>query len=207
MTDAKIALGGWTNRRARYMYTVKQPDPHQGENMTSLDDELTAAAPPVPLITPELDRELVFLVAEAERLARPAVLRTRVRLALGSLVVVGAVGAGTVAAGAAGVLPWFDTAPSSSVVTTSTGSECSVTFGVKGIEDPQRPVDAATRAEALTVAEDFLAGFDVSSIEDPETSASMYVVQARVDAELERQGLPTAAVSVSMATSCDGSDR
>ena len=200
--------------------------------MIPLDEELAASTPPVPVLTSELDRELGLVIAEAERLAGPTRARSRRRLSIGGLIAAGILGLGTAAAGAAGILPWFDTAPSSAVVTTSNGAECKVTFGVKAIADPDKPVNEVTRAAALAIAEDFLADLDVSSIdvraaarglparatadtesgpaesvEAYETRAVMSVVQTRVDAELEQQGLPTSAVSVAMATSCEGGDK
>jgi len=84
----------------------------------------------------------------------------------------------------------------------------------------------------VVAAEEFLEGFDVSSInvedatrglplratvgseagpaesiDEYETNAVMGVVQKRVHADLEQQGLPTTAVSVSMARSCDGGQK
>ena len=200
--------------------------------MIPLDEELAASTPPVPVLTSELDRELGLLIAEAERLAGPMRARRRRRLFLSGLMAAGVLGGGTAAAGAAGILPWFDTAPSHAVITTSGGAECRATFGVKAIDDPDEPVNAVTRAKALATAEQFLDGLDVSSIdvqaatrglpprasagsesgpaesvEDYETRAVMSVVQTRVAAELGQQGLPTSAVSVSMATSCEGGDQ
>ncbi len=196
--------------------------------MTSLDEQLAAAAPHVSRRSPELDRELALVIAEAERLARPDGVRRRTRLAISGLAAIGALGIGTAAAGAAGILPWYDTAPARGVVTTSNGSTCELTFGVKGIEVLARPVDGTIRASAVAAAERFLEGFEVSGIdvddatrglpprattnsetgpaetvEEYETFAVMGVVEKRVTAELEQKGLPPEAVSVSMATSCD----
>ena len=200
--------------------------------MNPLDEELTASAPPVPVVTSELDRELGLLVAEAERLAGPVRARRRRRLFLSGLVAVGVLGGGTAAAGAAGILPWFATAPAHAVVTTSNGAECELRFGAKAVDDPGEPVSYAARAEALATAEKFLADLDVAridvraatrglpprvtsgsesgpaeSVQDYETHAVWSFVQKRVDAELEQQGLPTSAVSVGMAASCEGGDQ
>jgi hypothetical protein len=107
-----------------------------------------------------------------------------------------------------------------------------VAFGVKEIDDPDNPVDASTRAAAVTAAEEFLEGFDVSSIsvedaihglppratvdseagpaesiDEYERYAVMAVVEKRVNADLEQQGLPQTAVSVSMASSCDSDQK
>jgi hypothetical protein len=200
--------------------------------MAALERHFADCAPPVPRHTSELEGELAFVIAEAERQAGSARLRSRFRLAIGGFTVVGALSVGTAAAGAAGIIPWFETAPSHGVVTTSTGSECRVTFGVKAIDDPDHPVVGSTGAAAVAAAEEFLEGFDVSrinvedatrglppratvgseagpaeSIEEYETNAVMVAVQKRVDADLAQQGLPTTAVSVSMARSCDGGQK
>ena len=167
----------------------------------TLDEQLSASAPPVFAPTVDLDRELAFAIAEAERLARSP-RRHRRRLAIGGLAALGAFAVGTAAAGAAGQLPWFDTAPSRGVAATATGEKCDVVYGVKGIEVSSHPVDAATRASAIAAAEEFLEGFDVSSVRIDDDSVAK--VQKLVDAELVKQGLPTTAVGVSMAITCDG---
>lgn len=198
--------------------------------MTSLDEQLAAAAPRMSASSPELDRELALVLAEAERLARPDGARRRTRLAIGGLAAVGALSLGTAAAAATGVLPWFETAPAQGVVLTSNGSRCELTFGVKGIEHSDHPaVDGTTRATAVAMAERFLEGLDVAGIdvddatrglppratanseagaaetvEEYETYAVMSVVEKRVTTELEQQGLPPEAVGVSMASSCAG---
>ena len=200
--------------------------------MTSLEDQLTMSAPPVPVQSDELDRELRLVNSQAEDLATSTRSRPRRRLALGALTAFGVIGAGVGAAGAAGVLPWFETAPTHGVVTTSTGTHCEISFGVKPIQDPARPVAAATRAAAVTAAESFLRSFDVSSIKvadatrerppravvdsesgpaqsvvEYETDAVIREVQERVGNVLAQQGLPATAISVSAATSCDRDEK
>ncbi|WP_244928579.1 hypothetical protein [Nocardioides sp. W7] len=195
--------------------------------MTSFDDQLAVSAPPAPVQTPALERELASVVAEAERQARHQKPHRRASLIVGGLAAAGLLGIGSAAA--AGILPWFEDAPARDAVSTSTGSECELTFDVKGIEDPGNPVDSTTRAQALAAAEEFLSNLDLSSIdivaateglppralvdseagpaqsiEEYETYAVMSVVEQRVEADLRRQGLPTAAVSVMMASSCGG---
>ena len=175
--------------------------------MTSFDDQLAAAAPPVPVLDAALDKELASVAFQAETLVRGRGGRRRSRLAIGGLVAVGAFGVGTAAAGAAGILPWFENAPARTVVTTPTGSTCEVIFGVKGIEDAAHPVGTARRAAAVAAAEEYLADLDLASLDIDQTRAAMAVVQERVDAELERRGLPAAAVGVSMASTCAGDER
>lgn len=110
----------------------------------------------------------------------------------------------------------------------SSGEECKIAFGVKPLDDPAHPVAPGTRAAAVKAGELFLRSFDVSSIDivdatrglparatiesesgpaqsvtEYETDAVHRVVQQRVADALEHQDLPVAAVSVSMATSCD----
>ena len=172
--------------------------------MTSFDEQLAAAAPPVPVVDAGLDKELAAVASEAESLVRARGGRRRKRWVVGGLVAVGAIGVGTAAAGAAGILPWFDEAPARTVVTTSTGTTCELSFGVKGIEDAAHPVSGARRDAAVAAAEAFLVKLDLASIDVDETRAALAVVQARVDAELERRGLPATAVGVSMASSCHG---
>ncbi len=196
--------------------------------MTSLDEELAGSAPPAPIHGPALDRELGLVIAEAELSVTSQRPRRRTRLAISGLIAAGAIGLGTAVAGAAGILPWFDTAPAS-VVRTSNGAVCEVSFGVKEVDDPGESVDAVTRAAALAKAKEFLADLDVSSIdmrsvarglrprattrsesgpaesvEDYETYALLSVVSTRLQGELEQRDLPTTAVGVSMAASCDG---
>jgi hypothetical protein len=199
--------------------------------MNSFDDQLARANPPAPVHTSELDDELLFVIAEAERLATRTQSRHRRRVVTGGLAALALIGTGTAAAAAGGILPWFDDAPSRGVVTTSTGAECELVFGVKGHSDPAHPVDSATRATAVAAAEAFLERLDLSSIDvdeaaaglppratfdseagpaesvdEYETYAVMAEVEDRVNAALEKQGLPTGAVSVSMFSSCDGDE-
>lgn len=201
--------------------------------MTSLEEQLTLSAPPVPAHNDELHRELLLINDRAEAMASSSRSRPRRRrLTLGALAAIGVVGAGVGAAGAAGILPWFDTAPVHGVMTTSTGEKCEITLGVKPIEDPSRPVTPATRAAAVAAAESFLRDLDVSSINvaeatrglppratvdsesgpaqsvaEYETDAVSHVVQERVDDALRQQGLPVSATSISVLTSCDGGQK
>lgn len=197
--------------------------------MTSLDEQLALSSPPVPARSPELDAELVHVIAQAETAARPRPNRRRKTVAIGGLVVVGALGSG---AAAAGIIPWFQSAPSHGVVTTSTGAQCDLTFGVKHVNDPAAPVSDDVQAKAKAAADKYLSDFDVSTISvaqatqaagprptvDSEAGPAMtvdeYEVQAvhdevrrRVEAELARQHLPSSAVGLSMASSCDGDDQ
>ncbi len=199
--------------------------------MTSFDEQLALSSPPVPALTPELDAELARIVMEAEGLtARPRSRRNR-RLVIGGLVVMGTLGAGGAAA-AAGILPWFDSAPARGVVTTSTGAECALTFGVKQVQDPAAPVDDAVRAEVTDAAERYLKELDVSAISlaeatreagpratrdseagpaqtvpEYEVEAMYQLVAQRLDAELASQDLPSSSVGLSMASACDGDDQ
>ena len=199
--------------------------------MTSFDEQLSLASPPVPAQLPELEAEFVRIIAESERLAgRPRSWRSR-RLATGGLIALGTLGAGGGAA-AAGIVPWFDSAPSHGVVTTSTGARCTLTFGVKQIDDPTARVDDALQAEVTAAAEKYLKTFDVSAlivaqatqgasprptadseagpaltVDEYEVEAVYQAVAQRLDAELVRQHLPSSSVSLSMASSCDGGDQ
>lgn len=196
--------------------------------MTSFDEQLTLSSPPVPARTPELDAELVRVIAQAESDAAPR-RRPRGRIAvIGGLAVLGAIGAGGAAA-AAGLVPWFESAPSHGEVTTSTGTRCTLTFGVKQLDDPAAPVSDTERAKATAAAEQFLEHLDLSTLSvargtrpasprptlDSEAGPAMTVdehevdavyqeVGRRVDAELAAQHLPASAVSLSMASECAG---
>ncbi len=199
--------------------------------MSSFDEQLALSSPPVPARSPELDAELDRVVARAEVAAGPRrSLRGR-GVVVGGVVVLGALGAGGAAA-AAGLVPWFESAPSRGVVTTSTDARCTLTFGVKELDDPAAPVSDAERARARAAAETYLEGLDLSTLSvaeatqampprptvDSETSQAMTVdeyevaavheeVGRRVDAELVEQGLPVTAVSLAMASACEGGDR
>lgn len=199
--------------------------------MTSFDEHLSLSSPQVPAPTPELDAELARVVAEAERLASRPQSRRNGRYVIGGLVVLGTLGAGGAAA-AAGILPWFDDAPSHGVVTTSAGARCNLTFGIKQVHDPAAPVDDAVRAEVTTAAVKFLRDLDVSAlsvaqathgaaprptvdseagpsltVDEYEVEAVYYLVGQRLDARLAKQHLPSSSVSLSLATSCDRDDQ
>ncbi|CUR54386.1 hypothetical protein NOCA2150128 [metagenome] len=194
--------------------------------MTSFDEQLAQSSPAVPARSPELDAEFVRVIAQAEGVAGPRLKRRGRALTIGGLVVVGALGAGGAAA-ATGLVPWFESAPSEGVVTTSTGARCTLTFGVKQIDDPAAPVSAAVRVRVETAADAYLRRLDFSTlgigqsprppvdaeagpattVDESEVAAVYAEVGRRVDAELVRQHLPTTAVSLSMATSCEGDAR
>ncbi len=199
--------------------------------MSSFDEQLALTSPPVPARSPELDAEFVRVIARAEGSAVPRRKRRSRRVVVGSMVVLGALGAGGAAA-ASGLVPWFESSPSHGVVTTSTGARCTLTFGVKELDDPTAPVSDAARMQVKAAAEKYLKSLDLSTLSvaqatraasprstvDSETGPAMtvdeYEVEAvyeevgrRLDAELVRQHLAVTAVSLSMATSCDGDDR
>jgi hypothetical protein len=199
--------------------------------MSSFDEQLTLSSPPVPARSPQLDAEFVHVIAQAEGcdLSRRR-LRSR-SVVLGSVLVLGALGAGG-AAVAAGLVPWFEAAPSHGVVTTSTGARCTLTFGVKELDDPAAPVSDAMRARVRAAAEKYLKDLDLSTlsvaqatraasprstvgseagpgmtVDEYEVDAVYQEVGRRIDAELVGRHLPVTAVSLSMASTCDGDDR
>jgi len=198
--------------------------------MTSFDEQLALSSPPVTARSPELDAEFVRVITQAEGTAGPRLKRRTRTVAIGGLVVVGALGAGGAAA-AAGLVPWFESAPSHGVVTTSTGARCTLTFGFKQVHDPAAPVSNDVRAKATIAAEKYLKNLDFSTLSlattqaasprptvDSEAGPAMtvdeYEVEAvyeevgrRLDAELGRQHLPSSSVGLSMASSCDGDDQ
>lgn len=199
--------------------------------MSSFDEQLALSSPPVPPRSPELDAEFVHVIAQAESAAGPRPGRRRRVVAIGGLVLAGALGAGGAAA-AAGLVPWFESAPSHGALTTSTGARCTLAFGVKEVEDPAAPVSDAERAKARVAAEEYLRNLDVSmldlaqatraaapratadseagpamSVDEHEVEAAYAEVGRRVEAELARQRLPATSVSLSMASSCEGGDR
>ena len=199
--------------------------------MSSFDEQLALSSPPVPARSPELDAEFVRVIAQAEGTAVPRrKLRSR-GVVIGSVVVLGALGAGGTAV-AGGLVPWFESAPSQGVVTTSTGARCTLTFGVKELHVTADPVTDAERARAKAAAEMYLKNLDFSTLSvdqatrvasprstaDSETSVATTVdeyevnavyeeVGRRVDADLVEQRLPVTAVSLAMAVACDGDDR
>jgi hypothetical protein len=199
--------------------------------MTSFDEQLALSSRPVPAQSPELEAEFVRVIAQAEGAVAPRrKLRSR-GVAIGGLFLVGAVGAGGGAA-AAGLVPWFEAAPTHGVVTTSTGARCELTFGAKQHDDPAAPVSDAVRSKVTAAAETYLKDFDVSSLSvidatqaagprptvdseaGPALSVDEYEVQAvyeevdrRLHIALARQQLPSSSVSLSMASSCDGGDQ
>lgn len=199
--------------------------------MTSFDEQLAQSSPAIPQQTRELDAELARVVAEAERLARPHG-RRRGRLIVGSLVVLGALGVGGTAA-ATGLLPWFDSAPVRGVVTTSEGSQCTLTFGAKPIDDRAAPVSPAARAEATAAAENYLRTLDFAvlaaqarqgsgprpsldsesesgaaqTVSEHDVDAVYQLVARRLSVHLDQQGLSSSSVGLSMASSCSGEDQ
>jgi hypothetical protein len=189
------------------------------------------SSPPVPAQSPELEAEFVRVIAQAEGAAAPRWKRTSRGVTIGGLVLLGAVGVGGAAA-AAGLVPWFESAPSHGVVTTTTGARCALTFGVKRHGEPGAPVSGAVRSKVTAAAEDYLKDFDVSSLSvteatqaavprptvdseaGPALSVDEYEVQAvyeeverRLHVALARQQLPSSSVSLSMASTCDGGDQ
>jgi len=196
--------------------------------MSSFDEQLGLSSPPVAARSSELDAEFARVIAQAESAAGPRQMRWRSGVVIAGLVVAGALGAGGAAA-AAGIVPWFESAPSHGVVNTSTGARCTLTFDVKRLEDPAVPVSDAMRARVTAAAETYLKNFDVSTLSigqatqaasqrpkvDSEAGPAMtvdeYEVEAayeelrrRMDAELARQHLSLSAVSLAMLSSCDG---
>lgn len=181
--------------------------------MTSFDEQLSLSSPAVPVRTPDLDAELAHVVAQAERHAGNGRSRRRYRVVVGGLVLVGALG-GAGAAAATGRLPWFDSAPAQGQLTTSDGSRCDLTFGIKQVEDRSAPVAADVRAEVTAAATAFLEALDVSTLStdqgggaEDETGRVFQQVAERLDAALARQDLPSSSVALSMASSCARGDR
>lgn len=199
--------------------------------MTSFDDQLSQSSPPVPASSPELDAELARIVAETERLAHRPRRRSHRRLALGGLVVAGSLGAGAAAA-ASGILPWFDSPAAQGVLTTSTGTHCTLAFDVKEIEDPATVVPDGVRRRVSAAAEAFLEELDVSALSlarateaagpratrdseagpaqtvtDYEVEAVFQLVVQQLETTLAHQELPTSSVGLSMASTCDGGDQ
>lgn len=171
--------------------------------MSSFDEQLALSSPPVPSRSTELDSALFEVVAQAERAVAPR-RRLRRRSLIGGLVVVGVIGAGGAAA-AGGLVPWFESAPSHGVVTTSSGKTCALTFGVKKLEDPAAPVGAALRTKTVAAAEAYLKDLDYASLRTVAANDMGTVydeVAHRLDAELTLQGLSTNAVALGMASSC-----
>ncbi len=199
--------------------------------MSSFDEQLALSSPPVPARSPELDAELARVIVRAEGLAlRRRRLRGR-NATIAGAVVLGALGAGG-AATAGGLLPWYDSAPSHGVVTTSTGTRCNVTFGIKQHVDPAAPITEDLRARVTTTAEKYLESFDFStldaldattslasrpavdsgvspavSVADYEMDAVYQEVARRINAELAARHLPISSVSLAMASDCNGDDQ
>jgi len=113
-------------------------------------------------------------------------------------------------------------------MTTSTGAQCTLTFGVKPLESTAAPVGDAERAKVTATAEQYLKNLDVSAlgstvstrmrspqlnadseagaaftVDEGEIEAVYKVVGQRLSAELTRQHLSPSAVSLTMASSCD----
>lgn len=203
--------------------------------MNSFDEQLALSSPPVPARSAELDAELAAVAAQAEQAAGPRRQWRSRTAAIGGLLVVGALGAGGAAA-AAGLVPWWESAPSNGAVTTSTGSRCTLVFDVKQIEDPAAPVSQVARAQATEAAEEYLRDFDVSTldlaelpalsaasaaprptvgseagpamtVDEFEVDAVYAEVGRRMDEELMRQRLSRSAVSLAMLSSCDEEER
>jgi hypothetical protein len=192
-----------------------------------MDHHLNAAAPPLAPRTPGLREDLDTLVAAVGRAPR-----RRLRLVVGSAVVVAGLGAGSAAAG---VLPvsWFDRPEARhGTVVLSSGHRCQATFAI-------RPVDGTSEPGTLAAAQEALAGTDVADLsldaavrrwrsarralhatpawratpeaerapeptgDDLELTALGAEVQARVASSLRRAGLDAGHVSVAEAWSCD----
>ena len=197
---------------------------------SSLDDLLNASAPTATPHTTDLERELVALISAAEA-ATPERSRVRRRIVIAGLATIGVVGVGA-AAGATGLLPWFDDPSAQTRQTTSTGKTCDIAYRARGISDPKHPVDDATRTKTVSAADAFLKSFDISTINVAEAVKRLppratvdsergpaetveqhegYAVQAELERRLGRyladRGLPAHAVSVAAATSCMGSSQ
>ncbi len=165
--------------------------------MPTFDDQLTQAAPPSPALDDRVRHELALLVRSTRHHARR---RTRhpLRWAAAGLVVTAVVGGG--AATAAGLLPWYATAPTAQV-TTSEGSTCELTVGIKEVEVIGRPVSSSARLAAVAEAERCVADLDLTGL-DPGSPDLMTTLQHGLDAHLRRQGLPTQATGIALATTC-----
>jgi hypothetical protein len=199
--------------------------------MTSFEEQLALSSPAVPARSPELDAEFARVIAQAEGVAGSRRRRRHRGVVIGGLITAGLLGAGG-AATAAGIFPWFESAPSHGVMTTSTGARCALAFGVKPLDDPAAPISDALRAQVTVAAEKYLRNFDVSTLSvaqatratsprptvDSEAGPAMTVDEYEVDAvyqevgrlmdtALARQHLPSSAVSLAMASSCDGGDQ
>ncbi len=199
--------------------------------MTSFDEQLALSSPAVPARSAELDAEFLSVIAQAEGAAGSRRKRRHRGVVIGGLITAGVLGAGG-AATAAGIVPWFESAPSHGVVTTSTGARCTLTFGVKPLDDPAAPVSDALRAKVTVAAEKYLRSLDVSTLSvaqatqataprptvdseaGPAVTVDEYQVDAvyqevgrLMDAALARQHLPLSAVSLGVLSSCDGDDQ
>ncbi|HEU4811888.1 MAG TPA: hypothetical protein VFT00_07085 [Nocardioides sp.] len=157
-----------------------------------LDELLAAAAPPVARRTPDLQRTLAALVADAEAAVPSGGRRLARRVGIVSLAAVGVLGVGAAGA-AAGFLPvsWFDspTALHEERVLSS-GTACEVTYAARELEDPAHRVRPAARAAAMTAAQAFLHDFDLASISVTDAVAKYEAAQAKVRASREYQALP-----------------
>jgi hypothetical protein len=196
-----------------------------------LDERLRAAAPPVSVRTTEMRRELQALVVAATPPQRP---RRRVgRASLVAAATVGALGLGTAAAAAVGLIPGWS-------LLTGSGQTCQVEVSAgappAGDGEPDVEFDATEQARAVTAARTFLQGFDYDSIDrhaavsrwhaaedavrsaepdpaerppelagdDLEVTALTYAVTQRLGEHLAARGLDIRAVSIVTTTSgCD----
>jgi hypothetical protein len=141
----------------------------------NLDDLLDQSAPPVSQRTPALRSELNDLVLTTEAAARP---RRFLRTASVSLVAIAALGCGTTAAMASGIIP----TPSWIPWVTTSQTNCEMYFVVEAAglagEPKTRTYSVAEGEHAARVANDFLASFDYTTIDK---AAVIREYQARED--------------------------
>lgn len=148
----------------------------------SIDDQLAGSAPITTSRTPELQRAIEALIAEAEAVARRP--RRRFRLVLVAAAAAGAVGVSTAAVAASGLfpVPWV----------TGSGSSCEMSFDASAAgpdgEPLSRKYTAAERERAESVASSFLASFDYRSINEED---AIRAYQKRENAAIAAQADPT----------------
>lgn len=171
-----------------------------------LDRLLDASAPSVASRSHDLRRDLDTMVAETEAMTSGRGGRRVHRLGIFGLAAAGVLGVGA-AAGAAGLVPWFDQ-PSAVHGTqrTPAGEECQVTYTARPFEDPAHPVSSAARAAALAEAQDFLPEVDLAGIGAKAGSDALFRrLNVRLSQHLKAKGLSTYAVGVGVAEDCASS--
>lgn len=179
---------------------------------TDLDDQLSAAAPPVAARTPALREALADLVDRTETANWRGRASRRAGVGIAALALTTVTGVGTAAA--AGVIGWdpggwWDhPAAVTQRSTTDSGQQCRVTYAPRALHDEDHPVSARDRAAAMTATADFLRRFDYTTIEGISANAAFDELNAQLAQALSRQRLSVYAVSVGFATDCEiGAER